>query len=237
MAVQQILQKISSENRRELTELEAKNVLEEYNIPVVKTELATNTDEALNLATKLGYPVVLKIASPDILHKIDAGGVKTFLESPDDVKNAFNEVIENAKKYNPDARLLGVTVQHQIPRGVEIIVGGLKDPVFGACVMFGMGGTWVEVMNDVSFRLAPTTIKAATEMIGEIKAYPLLTRYRGSEGVDIEKVASIIMKISKLMSENPNIAEIDVNPIFARTDSVIAVDARIVLEEKVNMQT
>jgi acetyl-CoA synthetase (ADP-forming) len=232
MTLQDLFLKVASENRRELTEMESKNVLEEYNVPVVKTQLATTTEDAIELASELQYPVVLKIASPDILHKIDAGGVKTFLDAPNDVGNAFKEIIENAKKYDPKARILGVTVQNQIPRGVEVIVGGLKDPVFGPCVMFGMGGTWVEVMNDVSFRLAPTDVESAQEMISEIKAYPLLTRYRGSEGVAIDKIADIIVKISNLMAENLNIAEIDVNPIFARVDSVVAVDARIVLEEK-----
>lgn len=233
MSVQDIFQKVCSENRRELTELEAKQVFEEYNIPVVRTELATTSDLAAKLAADLKYPVVLKIASPDILHKVDAGGVKTFIDSGSEVKSAFSEIIESAKKYDPSARILGVTVQHQIPRGVEIIVGGLKDPIFGPCVMFGMGGTWVEVMNDVSFRLAPTSSKAAGEMITEIKAYPLLTRYRGSEGVDISGIAEIIVKVSNLMAENEIISEIDANPIFARVDSVIAVDARIVLEENV----
>ena len=231
MTAQELFQKIRAEGRRELTELEAKTVLEDYNIPVVKTQLATTAKEAVQIAADQGYPIVLKIASPDILHKIDAGGVRTFLETPTDVADAFTKIIENAKRYDPKARIHGVTVQHQIPRGVEIIVGGLKDPVFGACVMFGMGGTWVEVMNDVSFRLAPTTFVSAKEMMSEIKAYPLLTRYRGSEGVDIDGIADIIVKISKLMSENQDITEIDVNPIFARVDSVIAVDARIVLEE------
>ncbi len=231
MNVQELLRKVKEEKRRELTELEAKNVLEEYDIPVVTTKLATTADGAVKVATSLNFPIVIKIASPDILHKVDAGGVKTFIETSEDVKFAFDEIIENAKKYDSNARILGVTVQHQIPRGVEIIVGGLRDPVFGPCVMFGMGGTWVEVMNDVSFRLAPTSMKAALEMISEIKAYPLLTRYRGSEGVDIEGIADIIVKISNLMSENENIAEIDVNPVFARINNVIAVDARIVLEE------
>lgn len=230
--VEKLFHQVTAENRRELTEIEAKTVLEEYDIPVIRTELASTVDEAVTLANECEYPVVLKIASPDILHKVDAGGVKTFIETPELVKHAFNEIIENAKKYDPKARILGVTVQHQVPRGVEVIVGGLKDPVFGPCVMFGMGGTWVEVMNDVSFRLAPTTLKLAKEMISEIHAYPLLTRYRGNEGVDIEKVADVIVKISNLMAENPNIDEIDVNPIFARVDNVIAVDARIVLEEQ-----
>lgn len=230
MAVKDILEKIQKDNRRELTELEAKNILEEYDIPVVQTELATNANEAVNLASELNYPVVLKIASPDILHKVDAGGVKTQLTTPDEVKDAFVEIVESAKKYDPNARILGVTVQQQIPRGVEVIVGGLKDPVFGPCVMFGMGGTWVEVMNDVSFRLAPTSVKNAMEMIKEIKAYPLLTRYRGSEGVDQEGIADIIVKVSNLMSENSIICEVDVNPIFARIENSIAVDARIVLE-------
>jgi acetyl-CoA synthetase (ADP-forming) len=231
MSAKKIFELVCSENRRELTELEAKNVLESYAIPVVQTELATTEAEAIKLAGELGYPVVLKIASPDILHKVDAGGVKTMLKTDSEVKKAFTDIIENASKYDPDARILGVTIQHHIPRGVEVIIGGLKDPVFGPCVMFGMGGTWVEIMNDVSFRLAPTSLKKAREMTHEIKAYPLLTRYRGLEGVDIDSIADIIVKVSNLMHENEIIAEVDVNPVFARADSSIAVDARIVLEE------
>jgi acetyl-CoA synthetase (ADP-forming) len=233
MSALKLIENISSEGRRELTELEAKRVLEGYNIPVVQTELATNESEAIELSETLEYPVVLKIASLDILHKVDAGGVKTALKNSNEVANAFNDIIESAKKYDPSARILGVTVQHHIPRGVEVIVGGLKDPIFGPCVMFGMGGTWVEVMNDVSFRLAPTDINNANRMIKEIKAYPLLTRYRGSEGVDISGIADIIVKISTLMHENSIISEVDVNPVFARVDSTIAVDARIVLEEQI----
>lgn len=229
--IEKLFHLVTSENRRELTEIEAKTVLEEYEIPVIKTEIANNVEDALKLANECKYPVVLKIASPDILHKVDAGGVRTFIETPETVKLAYYEILENANKYDPQARILGVTVQHQVPRGVEVIVGGLKDLVFGPCVMFGMGGTWVEVMNDVSFRLAPTTFKYAKEMISEIHAFPLLTRYRGNEGVDIDKIADVIVKVSNLMAENLNIAEIDVNPIFARVDNVIAVDARIVLEE------
>ena len=233
MSVKNIFQMVLEKNRRELTELEAKNVLDECGIPVVRTELAATAAEAAALAGEVEYPVVLKIASPDILHKVDAGGVKTFLENSADVIHAFEEVIANAKRYDPEARILGATVQHQIPRGIEVIVGGLKDPIFGPCTMFGMGGTWVEVMNDVSFRLAPTSLDAAKEMITEIKAYPLLTRYRGSEGVDIDTIADIIVKVSNLMAEYNEISEIDVNPIFARVDGAVAVDARIVLEESV----
>ena len=232
MNVSELLESLNQVNRRELTELEAKRVLEEYDIPVVKTELANTEVEATALSKELKYPVVLKIASPDILHKVDAGGVKTLLNNSEEVIKAFNEIIKNAKNYDPNARILGVTVQHHIPRGVEVIVGGLKDPIFGPCVMFGMGGTWVEVMNDVSFRLAPTKFESAMVMITEIKAYPLLTRYRGSEGVDIKGIADIIVKISKLMHDNSLISEVDVNPVFARVDSTIAVDARIVLDEK-----
>ncbi len=233
MSVRELFEKISTEHRRELTELEAKWVLEDYNIPVIRTELAITAFEAIKLATDMGYPVVLKIASPDILHKVDAGGVKTLLKDPPEVEHAFHEIISNAKKYNAQARIFGVTVQQHIQRGVEVIVGGLKDPIFGPCVMFGMGGTWVEIMNDVSFRLAPTNKNNAIEMMKEIKAYPLLTRYRGSEGVDLEGIADIIVKVSNLMYENDIIAEVDVNPVFARTDASIAVDARIVLEENI----
>jgi acyl-CoA synthetase (NDP forming) len=230
MSVKELFERVYNEKRRELTELEAKNVLDEYDVPVIQTELARSPSEAVKLANELQYPVVLKIASPDILHKVDAGGVKTFLRTDEEVTSAFSEILDNAKRYNPDARILGLTVQHHIPRGVEVIIGGLRDPVFGPCVMFGMGGTWVEVMNDVSFRLAPTKQKSALAMIQEIKAYPLLNQYRGSEGVDIKGIADIIVKVSKLIYENEIIAEIDVNPVFARIESSIAVDARIVLK-------
>ena len=215
--------------KKELTELDSKDLLKIYGIPIVETKLVKSAKDAGKIAEEFGYPVVLKISSVDILHKSDAGGVKTFLNNKLEVGRAYKEIMKNAKIYNSNARIDGVVVQKHVKRGVEIIVGGVKDEIFGPTVMFGLGGVWIELMKDVSFRLAPVNKKTAKDMIKEIRGYPILGKFRGSEGVDINGIAEIIVKISELMA-NYEIREIDVNPIFARSDSVIAVDARIVLE-------
>ena len=215
--------------KKELTELDSKDLLKIYGIPIVETKLVKSAKDAGKIAEEFGYPVVLKISSVDILHKSDARGVKTFLNNKLEVGRAYKEIMKNAKIYNSNARIDGVVVQKHVKRGVEIIVGGVKDEIFGPTVMFGLGGVWIELMKDVSFRLAPVNKKTAKDMIKEIRGYPILGKFRGSEGVDINGIAEIIVKISELMA-NYEIREIDVNPIFARSDSVIAVDARIVLE-------
>ncbi|MEM2783194.1 MAG: acetate--CoA ligase family protein, partial [Candidatus Hadarchaeales archaeon] len=152
---EEIFERVRAEGRRELMEHEAKGVLEVYGIPVNSTLLARNKQEALEFARKIGYPVNLKICSPDILHKSDARAVKVGLSSDSEVERAFEEVIANAKAYRSNARILGVTVSQYVPQGTEVIIGGMKDPTFGPVVMFGLGGIWVEVLKDVSFRLAP----------------------------------------------------------------------------------
>jgi acetyl-CoA synthetase (ADP-forming) len=227
----EVLAEIRSDNRFELTEIESKNILKIISVPIIDTKLAKDPGAAVKYAESFKYPVVLKIASPDILHKFDAQGVATNILNEKEVEKNFNSLIGNAKRYNAKARILGVTVQKHVPRGVEVIVGALRDPIFGPTVMFGMGGIWIELMKDVSFRLAPTTINSALEMIKEIKGYPLLKRYRGGESVNISLLADIIVKISKLISLYEEISEIDVNPIFARADDAIAVDARIGLKK------
>ena len=228
----ELLKKVSSEKRLELTEIESKSVLKHVSLPIIDTMLAADFKTAIEYSADLGYPVVLKIASPDILHKIDARGVATNIMNSKEVEVKFKEIIKNAKKYNPEAKILGVTVQKHVPRGIEVIVGALHDPIFGPVVMFGMGGTWIELMKDVAFRLAPTTRERALEMISEIKGYPLLRKYRGGEKVNLGELADIIVKVSKLINNYPQIAEIDVNPIFARSQNSVAVDARIVLKSK-----
>lgn len=225
-----IIAEVRAEKRFELTEIESKTVLKHVSIPIIDTKLASDEETALDYAKFFGYPVVLKIASPDILHKIDAKGVATNIAGASEVRANFKEIIKRARKYDPKARILGVTVQKHIPRGIEVIVGALHDQIFGPTVMFGMGGTWIELMKDVSFRLAPTTKESALEMITEIKGFPILSRYRGGEGVNLELMADIIVKISRLIGSYDEIAEIDVNPIFARADDCIAVDGRIVLK-------
>jgi len=227
-----ILKKVSSDNRLELTEIESKTVLKHVSLPIIDTYLADDVELAIKYSQNLGYPVVLKIASSDILHKIDARGVATNIMDEDEVRIKFDEIIRNAKKYDPSARIIGVTVQRHVPRGIEVIVGALRDPIFGPVVMFGMGGTWIELMKDVSFRLAPTNRDSAIDMITEIKGYPLLKKYRGGENVNIDELSDIIVKVSRLIDNYPQISEIDVNPIFARARNSVAVDARIVLTEK-----
>ncbi len=229
--VSHIITRALAEGRTNLTEIESKDVLEEADISVVETKMATSTEDAVSLANDMGYPVVMKISSIDILHKSDAKGVRTGIENADSVSETFHDIMRAAREYDPGARIEGVTVQQQVPRGVEIIIGGTVDPIFEEVVMFGLGGVWIELMKDVSFRLAPTTKEEAMNMIREIKGYPLLRDFRGRAGVDMNAIAESIVKVSHIMRENP-IAELDINPLFARTSGVICVDARIVMKKE-----
>ncbi|MEM3420898.1 MAG: acetate--CoA ligase family protein [Candidatus Hadarchaeum sp.] len=229
----EILNSAKTENRRELSEMESKSLLEAWGIPVNRTALARDVDEAVRIGREIRYPLVLKIASPDIIHKSDAKGVMVGISSELELKQAFNEIIKNAREYKPGARILGVTIQEYLPPAREVIVGAIQDPSFGATVMFGLGGIWVEVLKDISFRLAPLTIEEAKEMIKEIKGYPVLAGIRGTPPADIEAVASLIQKVGQLAYEFPEIAEMDLNPVFVFNEGkgAVAVDARIVLGE------
>ncbi|MGC8816410.1 MAG: acetate--CoA ligase family protein [Candidatus Hadarchaeum sp.] len=229
----EILNSVRSENRRHLSEIESKRVLEAWGIPVSRTALARNVDEAIRIGREIHYPLVIKIASPDIIHKSDAKGVMVGISSELELKQAFNEIMKNAREYNPDARILGVTIQEYLPPAREVIVGAIQDPSFGATVMFGLGGIWVEVLKDISFRLAPLTIEEAKEMIKEIKGYPVLAGIRGTPPADIDAMAGLIQKVGQLAYEFPEIAEMDLNPVFVfdKGKGAVAVDARIVLGE------
>jgi acetyl-CoA synthetase (ADP-forming) len=218
-----------AEGRKILTEYESKKILQAYGIPVTVAEIAANIDEAGAMASKVGFPVVLKIHSPDITHKSDVGGVKVNLKNSDDVRKAFNEIITSAKKHKPDAKIEGVLVQNMAPSGREIIVGVTKDRQFGPLVMFGLGGIFVEVLKDVSFRLPPISKNEAMKMMAEIKGYPILKGVRGSEPADLDSVADIIAKTSKMVMEIPEISELDMNPIFVYNKGLMVVDARIVM--------
>jgi len=228
--VKEIIEKARMEKRTYLLENEAKTIIRAYGIPVTKFKVARNIDEAIECAEKIGYPVVLKILSPDILHKSDAGGVKINLKNENEVKKAYEEIIENAKKFKADAKILGVLVQEYAPEPIaEVIVGMTKDPQFGPAIMFGLGGIFVEIFKDVSFRIAPLTEYDAKEMIREIKSYPILTGIRGKPPVDINKLVDIILKVSKLVTEYAEIDQLDLNPIFAYEKGAKTVDARIIL--------
>ena len=231
--VAEILASVRKDGRRELIEFESKQVLSAWGVPVNRTELAQNLMEAVRIAREIHYPIVLKIASPDIIHKSEAKGVKVGLSSELELRNSFNELIDNAHAYKPDARILGVTIQEYLPPAREVIVGTLQDPSFGATVMFGLGGVWVEVLKDISFRLAPLSTEDAEEMIKEIKGYPVLAGIRKAPPVDMGALVDILQKVGQLAYEFPEIAEIDINPIFAFDEGkgAVAADARIILGE------
>ncbi len=230
MAVEEIVDAARREGRILLTEVEAKQVLKEAGVNVVDSLLAKSKDDAQRIADELGYPVVLKIVSPDIVHKSDIGGVKLGLADRDAVAAAYEEVISAAKKASPGANVHGVSVQPMAKGGLEIIVGMTKDPQFGPVLMFGLGGVLVEVLKDVAFRIVPLTRRDATQMIHEIKGYPLLEGYRGQEPANVPMIEDTILKVSGFVEQHPEIKELDLNPIFAYKDGLTAVDARVVLE-------
>ncbi len=209
-----IFDQVKKEGRSILTEFEAKT-----------------QKEAVLLSRKMGFPVALKITSPDVIHKSDSGGVKLSLNNVSDVKKAYDEILKRVKKQYPDAVIHGIGVQKMVRPGTEVIVGSSKDPQFGPVIMFGLGGIFVELLKDVSFRIIPLERKDALEMIKEIKGYPLLQGYRGKEPANISALVEIILKISKLIQENPNIKELELNPIFVYRDRAVGVDARIILEK------
>lgn len=226
-----ILTKVRNEGRFILTEVEAKTFLKQAGIPVVETRLAETPKEAVSVSQRMGFPVALKIASPEIVHKSDSGGVRLSLKNASEVRTAYREIVDSARKKYPSASIHGVSVQKMAKPGTEVIVGTSKDPQFGPVIMFGLGGIFVEVLKDVSFRIIPLTRKDALEMTEEIKGYPLLKGYRGKEPVDIKALIEIILKISGLMEQYPEIKELELNPILAYKKGALAVDARIVLEQ------
>lgn len=234
MIKNQIIVRVRNEGRTWLTEIESKELLREAGINVIDTRMAKSKDEAIRLSQELGFPVVLKVVSPAILHKSDAGGVKVGLRTSKQVAKAYDDIWEAVGKKHPGAVIEGVSVQKMARPGVEVIIGMSKDTEFGPLVMFGLGGIWVEVLKDVSFRIAPLTKRDAREMIREVKGYPLLEGYRGKESVDVPNLEDYLLKVSDFVEQNPAIKELDLNPIFAYSDSAVAVDARVILESLQN---
>jgi len=231
MNVQMIIGEAKRASRTLLTEIESKALLREAGIPTVETKLATSKEEAIAISKKLGFPVVLKIVSPEITHKSDVGGVKLGLKTSKQVGTAYDEILSAVQQKYPKAMIEGVSVQKMAQPGTEVIIGMTKDAQFGPVLMFGLGGILVELLKDVSFRIVPLERGDAREMIREIKGYPLLEGYRGGEPVDITILEEILLKLSRFVDANPEIKEIDLNPIFAYKDGAVAVDARVILEE------
>jgi len=211
-----------------LTEHEAKKLLAKYGIAVTKESIAKNADEAYAIASQIGTQVAMKISSPDISHKSDMGGVELNIEASD-AKATYDRIILRIKKAVPNARIEGILVQQMAPQGHEMIVGLKKDPQFGHALMFGLGGIFVEVYKDVSFRVAPIGIKEALDMISEIKGYPILKGIRGRKPADIDAIAQVLISVSEL-AKNENIIELDINPLIAGETGAIAVDARALIE-------
>lgn len=229
MPIAEVIDSARSQGRTVLTEIESKQVLAEAGIPVATAQLAKTADEAAQIAGKAGFPAVLKIVSPEITHKSDIGGVKVGLASADEVKKAFDEIVAAAKKAEPKARIDGVAVQKMAPAGTEVIVGMSKDPQFGPVLMFGLGGIFVEVLKDVAFRIVPLEPRDARQMVREIKGFPVLEGVRGQPPADLAALEGLILKLSEFVEAHPEIEELDLNPVFAYADGVIAVDARIVI--------
>jgi acyl-CoA synthetase (NDP forming) len=227
---QQIVDTARRDGRTLLTEIEAKELLKQAGVSVVETKLAKSKDEAIALSRELGFPVVLKIASPDVVHKSDAGGVKLGLRTSQQVGKAYDDIMKSIKAQFPQAKIQGVSVQKMAREGTEVIIGMSKDAQFGPVIMFGLGGVLVEILKDVSFRIVPLAKRDAREMIREIKGYPLLEGYRGREPVDVANLEDLILKVSNFVEQHPEIKELDLNPIFAYKDGAVAVDARVILE-------
>ncbi len=230
MHIAKIIDNAKKEGRLSLTEVESKQLMREAGINTTDIRVAKTREEAISLSKELGYPVVLKIHSPDVIHKSDVGGVKLGLTSEEQVGEAYDEIISSVKDKASDAAIEGVTVQAMARSGVEVIMGMSKDPQFGPVLMFGLGGILVEVLKDVSFRIVPLEDRDAREMIKEIKGYPLLEGYRGQEPANVPLLEEMLLRLSDFVEKTPEIKEIDLNPVFAYRDGVLAVDARVILE-------
>jgi acyl-CoA synthetase (NDP forming) len=219
-------------SERALNEIDAKALLQRAGVPVIATALARTHAEARAAAERLGCPAVVKIVSPDIVHKSDVGGVRLNLATPAEVEAAAAAVLAQVQVARPDARLLGVSVQPMAPAGgVEVIVGVQHDPQFGPVIMFGLGGVLVEVFADVVFRLIPLTPRDARQMVREIRGARLLGAVRGRPAVDLAQLEQLLLAVSALVEQRPDIVELDLNPVLAYPDRAIAVDARALLRE------
>jgi acetyltransferase len=219
--------------RLKLNEMEARQIVAAYGLPLPPSLLAASADQASQFAAEIGYPVVLKIISPDILHKSDMGGVVVGVKNEKEVRQVYQDILIRARRYLPDADIWGVAVQQMVKPGKEIIVGVTRDPTFGHMIMFGLGGIYVEVLKDVQFAIAPITPSLAREMINGLRSYPLLAGVRGEKPSDMDAMVDCLLRVSQMVTDLPQIVELDINPLFVYEtgQGVMAVDARIVVHE------
>jgi acetyltransferase len=232
-AVRAVFAAARQENRVNLGEIEAREVLKAYGLAVPESYIARSADEAAAHAEKIGFPVVMKIVSPDILHKSDIGGVRVGVRDQQEAMDVFELMMLRVRRYAPDAVIRGVFVQEMIQAGREVIIGSTRDPQFGPLVMFGLGGIYVEVLKDVSFRVAPFGERHAGRMIEEIRSAPLLRGARGERSSDVEAIVKCLLTVSQMVTDFPEIVEMDINPLKVREPGAgaVAVDARITITE------
>jgi acetyltransferase len=229
-AVKTIFKKARDEERSNLLETESREMLQEYGISLPGAILASDPETAVEAARKTGYPLAMKIVSPDIIHKSDAGGISLGLKDENDVKTAFEKIVKNAGKVTTRERILGTLISPMVTPGQECIIGMIRDARFGPVIMFGLGGIFVEVLKDVSFRVAPLAREDIDEMIREIKGYKILTGVRGEKPKDIEAIKDILTKLSEIVIDNPEIQEIDLNPVIVHEKGLSIVDSRVLIK-------
>jgi acetyl coenzyme A synthetase (ADP forming)-like protein len=228
-----VFDRVRSEGRVSIADFEARAIMTAYGLDIPQSEIAETPERALEIAASMGYPVVLKIASPDILHKTDVGGVKVGLQNAEDVRDAYELMVYRAQRYIPEARILGCLVQQMVPAGgIEVLVGMNRDPQFGPLVTFGLGGIYVETLKDVTFRVAPFSPQEAEEMLDEIRAHALLDGVRGKPAMDKAAIVDTLLRIGQLVQDFPEIAELDINPlmVYPRDQGAISIDMRLILE-------
>jgi len=231
----EIVGKARAEGRTALNEIESKELMKMAGIPVIESKLASNKKEAIDFSQELGFPAVMKILSQDVIHKSDSGGVKLGIINSAEAGKAYDDIIKSVKQNVPGARIEGVSVQKMAGPGLELVVGMSRDPHFGPVLMFGAGGIFVEILKDVAFRIIPLNGKDAHDMIREIKSYKLLEGFRGQPAVDLNQLKELLLKVSQFIENNPEIKEMDINPLVANSDGLIAVDARIILDDPPSM--
>jgi acetyltransferase len=229
--VKEVIASARGDGRVVLLSTEAADLVEAYGIPVPGNRLVKTAEEAVKAADEFGYPIVLRIVSPDVLHKTDIGGVALNLNSPEEIRQAFDRIITSVSKFMPRARIYGVMVYHMVPKGREMIIGMSQDVQFGPLIMFGLGGIYVNFLKDVSFRLAPLSEQEAGEMMEETKAYTLLKGIRGEEASDIEALKEMLLRVSQLVWDFPEIVEMDINPVivYGEGKGCYALDVKITL--------
>jgi len=225
---------LAIKEKRNLTEAEAYELLSKYGIPVPKYSVASTEEEALKVAKRLGFPLVMKIVSPDIMHKTDIGGIMMNIINPPQVRESYKDIICNVRENKPEARINGMLLYKQAPKGVEVIVGMIRDPQFGPTVMFGLGGIFTEILKDVAFRVCPVERTDIEEMLAEIEGIKMLQGYRGRPRCDVQAIIDIIMEISRLALDYSVITEIDLNPIIVYEKGAIVVDAKVFLNKNLN---